>query len=459
MSTRISRRTVLKGLGTAIALPWLESMLPAVGEASTLAASTAPKRLGFVYVPNGIVMQNWTPAGQGAEFQLTRTLEPLQPFKDKMLVLTSLTCDKARPNGDGNGDHARAMSAFLTGAQPRKTEGANIRVGISVDQACASRIGHLTRFPSLELGIEEGRQVGRCDSGYSCAYSHNLSWRNESTPVVKDCDPQSVFDRLFGNGNARETAAARARRQRQHSSILDFAMEDARGLQSQLSMADQRKLEEYLTSIREIEVRIARGATETPATPPAGQERPPAMRGRSGQQRQNGQDEYPQHVRLMLDLFVLAWQGDLTRVITLPFANEGSNQTYSFAGAAVPHHETSHHMNNAEKLEHLTKINTFHTRQFAYLLNRLESIQEGNGTLLDNSMLVYGCGNSDSNRHNHDNLPILVVGRGGGTIRGGRHIRYRPETPLNNLWLGLLDRMGAPHARLGDGTGKLEGLS
>jgi hypothetical protein len=458
MTRTLSRRTVLKGLGTAIALPWLESMLPAIATAATPVA-VAPKRLGFIYVPNGIVMQNWTPAAQGAEYQLSRTLQPLQPFKDKLLVLSNLTCDKARPNGDGNGDHARAMSAYLTGCQPRKTEGANIKVGVSVDQACAARVGHLTRFPSLELGIEEGRQVGRCDSGYSCAYSHNLSWRNESTPLVKDCDPRSVFDRLFSNGNARESAANRARRDRQNRSIIDFALEDAHGLQNQLSMADQRKLEEYLTSIREIETRIARGAAETPATPPAGSERPPAMRGRNGQQRQPGLDDYPQHVRLMLDLFVLAWQGDLTRITTLPLSNESSNQTFGFIGVPVPHHETSHHMNNAEKLEQLTKINTYHIQQFAYLLDKLNKVHEGNTTLLDNSMLVYGCGNSDSDRHNHDNLPTLVAGRGAGTIRGGRHIRYRAETPVTNLWTGLLDRMGTRIDRLGDSTGKLEGLS
>lgn len=457
MTRPLSRRTVLKGLGTAIALPWMESMLPAIVSAATPAV-VSPKRLGFVYVPNGIVMQNWTPSAVGADYQLSRTLQPLQPFKEKLTVLTGLTCDKARPNGDGPGDHARAMAAYLTGCQPRKTEGANIKVGVSVDQACASRVGHLTRFPSLELGIEEGRQVGRCDSGYSCAYSHNLSWRNESTPLVKDCDPRSVFDRLFSNGNARETAANRARRDRQNRSILDFAMEDARGLQNELSTADQRKLEEYLTSIREIETRIARGATESPATLPPGAVRPPARAVRNGQQRPNA-DEYPQHVRLMLDLFVLAWQGDLTRVITLPFSNEGSNQTFGFVGVPVPHHETSHHMNNAEKLEQLTRINAFHIQQFAYLLNKLDSVQEGTGTLLDNSLIAYGCGNSDSNRHNHDNLPTLLAGRGAGTVRGGRHIRFPAETPINNLWVAMLDRMGAQYNRLGDSTGKLEGLS
>lgn len=445
MTMRLDRRTFLRGVGTAIALPSLESMLPnsALAAGGTSAAA-GPRRLAWIYVPNGIHMQAWTPAAVGRDFELSATLRPLAAFKSKLNVISGLVCDKANPNGDGPGDHARAMSAFLTGSQPRKTEGANIRVGMSADQAAADRIGHLTRFPSLELGIEEGSQVGRCDSGYSCAYSHNLSWRNESTPAVKDCNPQSVFDRLFAGNNSRESAQVRAQRQADRQSILDYVREDVASVQGSVSAADRRKLDEYLSSLREIEVRLNR--TVQPTSPPAGVTRPGATAGRRA---------YPDHVRLMIDLMVLAFQADLTRVITLPFANEGSNQTYPWGGAPVPHHGTSHHSGNAEKQAMLARINTYHITHLAYLLDKLERIQEGNATLLDNSLIAYGSGNSDGQRHNHDNLPILLCGRGGGTVVTGRHLRANPQ-PVNNLWLTMLDRVGDTRRSLGDSTGKLD---
>jgi hypothetical protein len=447
MSLRLDRRTFLRGLGTTIALPCLEGMLPnlAYSQGAAAAGAARPLRLGWVYVPNGIHMQAWTPAAVGRNYELTPTLRPLEPFKNKFMVISGLVCDKARPNGDGPGDHARAMSAFLTGSQPRKTEGANIRVGISVDQAAADRIGHLSRFPSLELGIEEGSQVGRCDSGYSCAYSHNLSWRNESTPAVKDCNPQSVFDRLFASENPRESAQVRAQRQADRRSILDYVLEDVASVQGRIGAADQRKLDEYLSSLRDIELRLNRTAQPTP--PPAGATRPTAASGRR---------PYPDHVRLMIDLMVIAFQADLTRVVTLPFANEGSNQTYPWAGAPVPHHGTSHHSGNASKQESLAKINHYHITHLAYLLQRLDSIQEGNGaTILDNTLIGYGSGNSDGQRHNHDNLPILLCGRGGNTVSTGRHVRFN-DVPLNNLWLSMLERVGDTRRSLGDSTGKLE---
>jgi hypothetical protein len=355
------------------------------------------------------------------------------------------------------------MSAFLTGAQPRKTEGANLKLGISADQAAADKIGHLTKFPSLELGVEQGQQVGRCDSGYSCAYSHTISWRSDTTPVVnttpvvKDCDPRSVFDRLFSSGDPRESAESRARREQDRKSVLDFVLDDASSVQRKLGATDRQKMDEYLTSIREIEVRLGKMAQEAPVPVPAGAVRPD-FDASVGTRKLGGattNDNYAVHVKLMLDMTVLAFQADLTRVLTLPFADEQSNQTYPWADANVPHHGTSHHMGDPAKLAMLAKINLFHMQQVAYLLGKLDGIKESNGgSILDNSLIAYGCGNSDGNRHNHDNLPLLLLGKGGGTVSTGRHIRY-DGTPVTNLWLSMMDRVGAPLDRLGDSTGRI----
>jgi hypothetical protein len=457
----MSRRTLLRGLGTALALPVLDSMIPTrlLGVEAKTAAKVAavPRRVAWIYVPNGINMDQWTPADVGSAYQLTPTLQPLAEFRDKFSVVSGLVCDKANPNGDGPGDHARAMSAYLTGAQPRKTEGANIHLGLSADQAAADKIGHLTKFPSLELGIEEGKQIGRCDSGYSCAYSHTVSWRSDTTPVVKDCDPQSVFDRLFSNGDPRESAESRARRQNDRKSVLDFVLDDASNVQKRLDATDRQKLDEYLTSVREIEVRLTKAALEPAAAPPEGAVRP-EFDSHTGTRPNGGattSDKYAVHVPLMIDMMVLAFQADLTRVITLPFADEGSNQTYPWEGANVPHHGTSHHMGDPAKLAMLAKINTFHIKQVAYLMKKLDSIKEANGsTVLDNVLISYGSGNSDGNRHNHDNLPLLLIGKGGNTVASGRHVRF-DGTPVNNLWLSMLDRVGAPLDRLGDSTGRV----
>ncbi|HWA09540.1 MAG TPA: DUF1552 domain-containing protein [Opitutaceae bacterium] len=456
----MSRRTLLRGLGTAIALPVLDSMIPTrlySAEAKAAAkAVAAPKRLAWMYVPNGIDMQNWTPAEVGSAYELTPTLQPLAPFRDKFSVVSGLVCDKANPNGDGPGDHARAMSAYLTGTQPRKTEGANLKLGLSADQAAADKIGHLTRFRSLEMGIEEGQQIGRCDSGYSCAYSHTISWRSDTTPVVKDCDPRSVFDRMFANGDPLESAEARARREANRKSILDFVLIDANRLEKNLIYTDKQKMDEYLTSIREIEVRLGKAAAEKIPVPDGAVR--PDFDNRAGTRKLGGattKDNYVVHLPLMLDLMVLAFQTDLTRVITFPFADEQSNQTYAWAGANVPHHGTSHHQGDPAKQAMLAKINSYHIQQVAYLLKKLDSIKEANGgTILDNSLIAYGSGNSDGNRHNHDNLPTLLFGKGGGTVSGGRHVRY-DGIPITNLWLSMLDRLGAPVDRLGDSTGRI----
>jgi hypothetical protein len=444
----VTRRTALKGLGTAVALPWLESLGFAAAPAGATAAAGVPKRLAFLYVPNGVNMDEWTQKDVGTLTKLTGTLRPLDPFKEYVNVFGGLALDKGRANGDGPGDHARAMSSFLTGRQPRKTSGADIKVGMSADQHVAQAVGDNTKFPSLELGIERGAQAGNCDSGYSCAYSSNLSWRGESTPNAKETDPKAVFDRLFGGHDPKELAAARAKRELYSKSVLDFVTEDAKQLNKTLGVGDQRKLDEYLSSVREVELRIAKArATSNKPSPK------PNMKAPDGTPK-----EAQDHMRLMCDLMVLAFQTDLTRVATLPLANDGSNRPYKFIDVPEGHHDLSHHGSDPGKLKKIAKINTFHVEQLAYLVGKLKGVKEANGTsLLDNIMLLYGSGLGDGNRHNHDDLPILLIGKGGGTVKTGRHVVYpkRDDTPLMNLYLALFERMGAPTRSFGDSTGVL----
>jgi len=442
----LSRRTVLQGLGVSMALPWLEAMGPATSwaAAGSSTKNPAPNRMAFFYVPNGVNMADWTPSQDGPlSEQLPHILEPLRPFKQDLLVLTGLTADKARSHGDGAGDHARALAAFLTGAQPRKTDGTDIRAGISVDQVAAARLASETRLPSLELGCEAGAMAGNCDSGYSCVYSSTMSWRSATQPLPKEVNPKLVFERLFSAGPDPKLAERIARRK----SVLDFVLEDSRGLKKQLGVSDQRKLDEYFAAVRDIEQRIDRAEKMPPIPAPAGAVTPTQIPA-----------QYEEHVRMMYDLIVLAFQADVTRVVTYVLANEGSNRPYPFIGVREGHHDLSHHGNDPKKKEKIRDINTFHTKQFAYFLGKLKSIPEGDGTLLDHVMLVYGSGNSDGNRHNHDDLPILFAGHGCGMVKPGRHIRYPNETPLNNLWISMLDRMNIQVATLGDSTGALPGL-
>lgn len=440
----VSRRKVLKGMGAMVALPWLEAM--SLGRTGVSPVpSPAPRRMAFLYVPNGIDMANWTPAAEGALTALPPTLKPLAPFQKELLVLSGLTLDKARPNGDGPGDHARAMAAFLTGRQPRKTHGADIRVGVSIDQLAAQKLGKATRFASLEIGCEGGKNSGNCDSGYSCAYSANLAWSNESSPVAKEVNPRLVFERLFsvpGKGGARAS-----RREIYKHSILDFVGEEARNLKNRLGGPDQHKLEEYLTGIREIEQRLVRVEQTADIAAPAGASRPTGI-----------PKDYREHLRLMADMMALAFQADLTRFATFVFANDGSNRSYRDYGVPDGHHDMSHHRGLAERKAKVQKINQFHIEQLAYLLGKLKSVKEGNGTLLDNCMVVYGSGIGDGNRHNHNDLPILLAGKGGGTLKAGRHIRYPKETPLMNLYLCMLDRVGIHVDSFGDSKGRLTGL-
>ncbi len=447
--SRISRRTVLRGLGTAMALPALEAMLPrhafaAESAAELASASGSPLRMAFLYVPNGMNMQQWTPQDEGTSYELPQTLTPLADHRNEIAILSGLTHRRAFANGDGGGDHARALTTFLTGMQARKTDGADIRAGVSVDQVAAQEIGIRTRFPSLEMGAEQGAQSGGCDSGYSCAYSSNIAWKSATQPLPKENNPRMIFDRLFSNGRPGETEVARLRRERAEQSLLDFVQEDVRQLNQQLGTTDRRKLDEYLTAVRELERRLQRSsqAPEIDATAPEGIP-----------------DNYEEHLRLLADLMVLAFQTDSTRISTLVLANEGSNKSYNFIDVPEGHHDLSHHENQAEKLAKIQQINEFHVRQFAYLLDRMKSVQEGEGTLLDQSMIIYGSGIGDGNAHNHDNLPIVMAGRAGGQIRTGRHIVFPDQTPLTNLYLTMLDWMDVSCERLGDSTGPLTGLA
>ena len=450
MSKQIARRTFLRGVGTAMALPLLDGMLPLRALAQSEKAAAAqkiirPNRMLFCFVPNGMHMADWTPAGEGA-FELPWILEPLQKVKNDLTILTGLAQHNAHALGDGGGDHARSTATFLTGVHVKKTDGADIKAGISVDQLAAQHIGHLTKFPSLEVGIERGRQAGSCDTGYSCAYSSAISWRSESTPVAKEVNPRLVFERLFGNGEPQEEAASRQRRDLYKKSILDFVLEDANSLKTQLGARDQRKLDEYLTGVREIENRLNRVEQEAEkngarATKPSGIPSDPG-----------------EHIRLMSDMVILALQADLTRISTFMYANDGSNRSYRNIGISEGHHEISHHGRDPVKQDKIRRINRFHIEQLAYMLEKMKSIPEGEGTLLDNSMIVFGAGISDGDRHNHNNLPILLAGGGAGTLKTGRHIRYQKDTPLNNLYLAMLDRVGVRADNLGDSTGRLEQL-
>jgi Protein of unknown function (DUF1552) len=440
---RISRRTLLRGVGTTVALPFLESMVPKA--LAGAGASLPPRRMAFLYVPNGALMADWTPKAEGADFELPAILQPMAPFQQDLLVLSGLTCDKARANGDGGGDHARASSAFLTGCQARKTAGANFRSGISADQVAAGQLGDRTRLPSLELGIERYRGTGNCDSGYSCVYEHTMSWRSPTSPLPTEVDPRQVFDRLFSE---RPNDPDRLKRSRLRASVLDAVMEDARGLNHRLGGADRQKMDQYLSCVRELELRLARAETLPPVRPPDGSVKP-----------QEVPADLSEHFRLMCDLMVLAFQADVTRVVSCMFGREGSEQKYRMIGVSEGHHELTHHRNDPEKIAKVRTINTYHIQQFAYFLGKLKSIPEVEGSLLDNCLIAYGSGNSDGNRHTHENLPILLAGKGGGSLKTGRHIRYPRETPVNNLWLAMLDRMGAPTESLGDSTGVLQGLS
>ncbi len=446
----LSRRTLLRGFGLSLALPTFDSLMPRLALGATSSAPVAgatPRRMACIFVPNGVHVPDWVPTTTGFGYQLPYILEPLASVREDLLVLSGLTHDKGRANGDGPGDHARSASVFLTGSQPRKTDGSNIRVGISVDQYAAQAIGGATRLPSLELGCEAGRGAGNCDSGYSCAYSSNISWASESTPVGKEVNPRLAFERLFSASQSGEARRGRQERMTLRKSILDYVADDAQRLQTQLGRNDRRKLEEYLSGVRQVERQIEHSEQESQQPGAVEMDLPEGV-----------PQDYADHIRLMLDMIVMAFQTDSTRIATMMFANAGSNRNYRHIGVPDGHHDLSHHGGDPKKHAKIREINRFHVGQLAYFLQRLKAVPEGEGTLLDNCMILYGSGLSDGNRHNNENLPILLAGRGGGTIDPGRHVPYTTETPLCNLFLSMLDRMGAPAPFIGDSTGKLSGL-
>jgi hypothetical protein len=440
----LDRRTFLRGLGTTLALPLLDSMLPA----ATRAAGRAPVRLGFVYVPNGIIMNRWTPAAEGMGFEFAPTMKALEPFREQLVVLSGLAQVNGRALGDGAGDHARAGATWLTGVHPKKTEGADIHAGISADQVAAREFGKVTQFGSLEIGLEAPTLAGNCDSGYSCAYTNTISWRSDTTPMPMEVNPRMVFERLFGDGDSNDPATRLAALQEQRS-ILDYVTADAARLGRDLGARDRNKLSEYLDSIRDIERRIQK-AEEQNATMKL-----PAMERPSG-----APEDFAEHAKLMTDLMVVAWQTDMTRVVSFMLAREGSNRPYRPIGVPDGHHSVTHHMNDPEKIEKVVKINTYHVQSFAYLLDRLRKTPDGDGTLLDHSMVLYGSSISDGNAHTHHDLPLVVAGGASGQLKGARHLRYPKETPMNNLLLNMLDKAGVPlPEKLGDSTGELARLT
>ncbi len=448
--TNLNRRTVLRGMGVTLALPLLESMKPAqataaMGKVASAAAngSASPVRMAWVFFPNGTNSKRWLPEGEGADWKMTPSLEPLAGMREEFLVLRGLAQRNAASLGDGPGDHARSAAAFLTGAHPFKTAGSKIRVGRSVDQVAADLYGRETRLASIELGTEEGRSAGSCDSGYACAYSNNISWRTESQPMAKEINPRMAFERLFG-GTSKEANAAQER-QMLKKSILDMVNNQSKELQSKVSQEDRRKLDEYYNSVRDVEQRLERmksvvDVESLGATKPS-----------------DNTSNYGDHIRTMFDLMVLAFRTDTTRLATFMLANEGSNKTFPMIEVKEGHHTLSHHQENQDSIEKIAKIDRYYSEQFQYFLSKLKETPDGESNLLDNSMIVYGGAIGDGNRHNHDDLPILLAGKAGGRIKPGRLIRY-DNVPLNNLFLNMLDVAGVSADRFGDSSGRLTGL-
>ena len=450
----LDRRQFLRGLGACVALPVFESALspmlraaPAGAPAGGLAVTPtgAPLRMAFVYIPNGTHQANWWPTGEGAEFALSKTMEPLASLQSSLQVLGGLDHKNAAPGNDGAGDHARANATFLTGARARKTDSTDISVGISVDQIVAQQVGHLTRFPSLELSCDSVRKAGRCDSGYSCAYQYNISWASASTPVAPEPNPRLVFERLFGAGAPAERQKNFRLRQDTQRSLLDLVLDDAHSLQAKLGRSDQQKLDEYLTGVREIEQRLQRAESFGDLPDPHADTPPEGIPA-----------DYGAHMDIMFDLLALAFQTDSTRVSTLLLAGDGTNRAFPQIGIPEGHHYCSHHRNNAELMDKIAQIDLYYMEHFARFLKKLDTTKDVDGrTLLQNSMIVYGSGNADGNRHTHDNLPIILAGAGGGTLTPGRFAKIGGR-PMSDLFLSMADRMGAKGVeRIGDSSGRL----
>jgi hypothetical protein len=435
----LPRRTFLRGVGATLALPLLDAMVPAFSVVAKTAAKGVP-RVGFVYVPNGAAMRYWKPTGEGSAFDLSPSLAPLAPFRDQLLVPIGLSQIQAQGFGDGNGEHTRGQAVWLSGVHPKRTEGADVENGTTVDQLAVQTIGKDTPLASLELGLEPNYLVGNCDNGYSCVYINTLSWRTPTTPLPAEANPRVVFERLFGNG---ATAASRRAQLSQDRSILDSVTDELNRLQRSLGAADKSSVNDYMDSIREVERRIQAqelkqgSLSEVP-------ERPVGI-----------PESYDEHAKLMFDLIALAFQADISRVFTLVLSREQSNRPYPQIGVPDSHHAISHHQNDPQKLEKAHKINTYHLQLLAYFLGRLRSTGDGDGNLLDNAMILHGSGISDGDRHDHSDLPLVLVGGGAGTLKGGRVLRYPIDTPMNNLHMAMLDKIGARVETFGDATGVL----
>ena len=435
----LPRRTLLRGLGASLALPLLDSMVPALSSASAQTAQPA-KRLGVVYVPNGMAMKSWTPATEGANFEITRILRPMAAYQDRMLVLSGL--NGASSNA---GVHASASTRFLTGTIPARTE-SDLQAAVSIDQLVARQLGNQTQLGSLELALDQSDVFGSCDIGFSCQYTSTISWRDANTPLPMETNPRAVFERLFGDTGTTDPAV-RLQRIRKDRSLLDAVTDRVAELNKKVGSSDQAKLDQYLDAVRDVERRIqlaeAQSHRELPEVDqPAGIPR-----------------TYEEHAKLMFDMQVLAYQTDLTRVITFMMGRELSGRTYAEIGVPDSHHPTSHHRDDPALYEKVTKINEFHTSLFAYYLNKLDDTPDGNGSLLDNMLMLYGAGMSDSNRHANTGLPLVLLGGGSGSIKGGRHLRYSEGTPISNLHLTMLDKMGLPLDKIGNSTNALNLLS
>ena len=450
----LTRRNFLRGLGACIALPAFESIMPvrslaAVGSGSAKLATTAsgaPLRTAFLYFPNGAIQSKWWPKGDSTNFELSRTLEPLASVRQHIQVLGGLDHVNATAGPDGAGDHARANGTFLTGVRMKKSA-TNIRAGISIDQVIAREVGHLTRLPSLELTCDAGRNTGACDSGYSCAYQYNVSWSSATTPMTPEANPRQVFERLFGAGSMEQRANELKRRREEQRSILDFVMEDARDMQRRLNANDKDKLDQYLTGVRELEARIQRAERLGDPRNPV-QETPAGI-----------PPTYAEHIQLMFDTLVLAFQTDSTRVATMLLAHDGSNRSFAEIGIPEGHHDLSHHRNNQEWIQKLSDIDLWYAKQFGRFIERLRDTRDVDGkSLLENSMILYGSGNADGNNHTHVNLPIILAGSGGGTLTPGRFIKHDSK-PTSNLFFSMAERIGVRGLeRFGDSTGRLANI-
>ena len=430
----LSRRTLLRGVGAAISLPFLDAMRPAFA-----AAAKPVRRLGVVYVPNGIMMNQWTPAKLGSDYEFTRILKPLEPFRKDILLLSGLE-NPAAIKAQGGG-HAKASGSFLSGAVPKYTAGADVHAGKTFDQMAAMRWAGETRVPSLQLGCEDSRMIGNCDTGSSCAYTNTLSWKDPDTPLTVDTNPRSVFERLFGSVDPSLTPAQRARRSLLRRSMLDIARDSTQSLERELGTADRRKMDEYLTSVRELEQRMD-AVDRDPRIPAV--EKPAGI-----------PFQFSEYVKLMYDLQVLAFQSDLSRVSTMMVGREGSVRTYPEIEVPDPHHPLTHHRGHPDFIEKVTKINCLHVELFSYFVAKLKATQDGDGSLLDHSAILYGGALSDGNQHSNVNLPLLIAGRVADGMPSGSHMRVPQGTPVTNLFVSVLDGAGIETEKFGDSTGKV----